>query len=208
MKAMVIEAHIGMALEVHYYSRTLLQGCQLELITQNINVAGKSSFTYAMRGRATVMPYTVLTYWKEIGIVAEYWDPEYWIVQVNPDVSKQMLGHREEYALIGQVEILAHGVGEEQAPLLQRWWTEWALDNGGQVPPIARWLGRELRQRKPQPTDTSWYQQQLEQHKALPKPYPYLIAQSESTTTPPFNPVDGWKFENAQEHEAWFSSAG
>jgi len=46
MSQIVIEASVRMNAAVHYFARSLLQGCQLEVIRQEIKIIQKDSFEY------------------------------------------------------------------------------------------------------------------------------------------------------------------
>ena len=142
-----------------------------------------------MRGEASLAPYTLLTCWQVSGEAAGTYLPQFWILQVNPREPYRSLSDSKWGVFFSaQFEILAYadhrpiGADEvEGAVLLSQWWQTWAPVNGGQVPAIARWLGKELSLR----------------HNP-PQPYPGQIPAAETRDTPPFDPVAGWEFENAK----------
>jgi hypothetical protein len=123
-----------------------------------------------------------------MGETAGEYFPQFWIIQVNPHEPEQALSDSKWGDFLkGRFETLAHG-RDERARLLSEWWTTWASINGGQIPTIARWLGKQL---------SRGYE--------TPRPYPYQIAPQEYVNTPPFDPVLGWEFENS-EKQNWFGS--
>ena len=183
-----IEALIAMSAAGHYFSRTCLRGCRLQLISQNSSYRDSNYFEYSARGYADILPYMLLTCWEVMGETAGEYFPQFWIIQVNPHEPEQALSDSKWGDFLkGRFETLAHG-RDERARLLSEWWTTWASINGGQIPTIARWLGKQL---------SRGYE--------TPRPYPYQIAPQEYVNTPPFDPVLGWEFENS-EKQNWFGS--
>ena len=194
MNHVKINALIAMSAAGHYFSRVCLRGCQLQLISQNSSYRDPNYFEYSMRGDANLPSYTLLTCWQVVGEAAGTYLPQFWIIQVNPHEPYRTLSDSKWGVFFsGQFEILAYGDqrlisedGIERAELLSRWWQTWAPVNGGQLPSVARWLGKELSHRN----DT-------------PHSYPYHITPQEYKNTPPFDSIVGWEFENAKTSN-WF----
>jgi hypothetical protein len=194
MNNLKINALVAMSAAGHYFSRVCLRGCRLHLISQNNSYRDQNYFEYSMRGEANLPPYTLLTCWQVAGEAAGTYLPQFWIIQVNPHEPCRTLSNSKWGDFFsGQFETLAYGDhllisedGIERATLLSRWWQAWAPANGGQVPSIARWLGKELLHS----IDT-------------PHSYPHSITVQEYKNTPSFNSVVGWEFEDARTSN-WF----
>ena len=189
-----INARIAMSAAGHYFSRICMRGCRLRLISENSDYQDPNYFEYSMRGDADLAPYTLLTFWRVLGEAAGVYLPQFWIIQVNPHYPyRAMSDSKWGDFFSGQFEILAYGDqrlisedGDEGAVLLNKWWRTWAPENGGQVPSIARWLGKEL-----------------SLGHTSPHPYPNPITAQEYKDMPPFDPVAGWEFEN-EKISNWF----
>lgn len=169
MKNILIKTEIGRSRRVPFYKRAILQGCRLELITEDSYRNNEDDFEYSITGQAKVSPNTILTFFAAAGEFAGTDIADFWIVKVNPRKRERKLSSGSHYYLKGRFEILAHGKGEE-AFCLQKWWVKWAIGNGGQTEFMAQWLGRHI-------------------GKGLDFPPPL------PETTPTFKPIDGWNLD-------------
>jgi hypothetical protein len=187
MSSVLIEAKLRVNVHIAFWSKSMLYRCQLQVTHQENTKVAENDFNQIVSGWANIPAYTLLTYWSQGGEFAGDQMADFWIIQADPDRPLQVIGRATNYNLKGQFEILAHG-RDEKAIRLCQWWLEWAPSDGGQIIPIARWLGEQIK----------------EEHK-LPPPYPSPIISDELKKMPPFNPIKAWTFENISSDKRRFA---
>ncbi len=163
-----IEAAVGRDNHGPFWRRGMLRGARLAVAHPR---------RFPLVGRASLPPGTLLTFRDAGGDMDQYY-AGYWIVQAAADQAEQILTVNDTFYLRGPLRILAHaqhdaGAKRERADWLRDWWEDWAPAHGGQIPPIARWLGDQIRRGVREPAE-----------------YPHPLSAADQAVR--FDPVDGW----------------
>jgi hypothetical protein len=183
MTELRIEARLLRILSGHYFASATLRGCQLVPLEQRSNVVDRQKYEFYLTGYACLTPYTILTYWTNMGIFAEKDEPEFWIIQTVPGAVESEVGYdqRWHFGIKGPLDVLAYAKNDAVTQLYN-WWNGWAPKNGGQNEFIARWLGAHTG-RLPIGEE--------------PPAYLHRIVDS-SVKNPPFLSMEAWKFDLPQ----------